>query len=60
VYMKLAKAAAESLVLLDGEPLIAKKQDQMIHERFMHLLELPVAERLGQVEAKHLGAEAWG
>jgi hypothetical protein len=34
-------------VLFDVELLIAKEDDQMIYECIMHLLELPVAERLG-------------
>src|SRR5262249_61583431 len=29
----------------------------MIHERVMHLLELPIVERFGEVETKDLGAD---
>jgi len=46
VHVQLAEVPAEVHVLLDGQPLIAKEDDQAIHEGVMHLLELLVSERL--------------
>jgi hypothetical protein len=40
--VQLAEAPAEVHVLFDGEPLIAKEDDQAIHEGIVHLLELLV------------------
>src|SRR5215470_8488264 len=57
VRMQLAKAAAECFVLFYRQLLVAKKEHQMVHERIVHLLELPVAKRPGQVDAEDLGAD---
>ena len=59
MHVEPAEAAAERLVLLDRQLLLAKEEHQMIHERIVHILELPVSELLGQVDAKDLGADAW-
>jgi hypothetical protein len=57
--MELAEAEAKSLVLLHAQLLIAKEKNQMIHERVVQVLELPIAERLRQIDAKDLRANAW-
>ncbi len=40
------------------ERLIAKEQDLMLHQRLVQLLDLAVAERLGERQAVDLGANA--
>jgi len=56
--MQLAETAAEILVLVDGEVLVAKEDHQILHQRIMHLLELLVAQRLRQIDAVDLCADA--
>src|SRR5215831_9573745 len=58
MYVELAKTAAERLVLIDSQLLIAKEEHQVVHERTVDLLKLPIVERLGQIETKDLGASA--
>src|SRR5262249_5007250 len=48
----------ERLVLIDSQLLIAKEEHQVVHERTVDLLKLPVIERLGQIETKDLSASA--
>src|SRR5262252_8690460 len=58
MYVELAKTAAERLVLIDSQLLIAKEEHQVVHERTVDLLKLPIIERLGQIETKDLRANA--
>ena len=52
--VQLAEAAAERLVLLVGELLVAEKDHQIVHQRVMDLLEDLVAERPGEIDAEDL------
>jgi hypothetical protein len=60
VRLQLAKAAAEPLERLEIDRLIAEEDDLMFHERFMDFVKLPIAERLGQVDAADLSADERG
>src|SRR5262245_58713679 len=56
VHVELAKTATERLVLIDGQLLIAKEEQEVVHERIVDLLKLSIVERLGQIETKDLRA----
>ena len=58
VNVQVAKIAAERLVAFHVERLIAKEQDLMLRQRLVQLLDLVVAERLGERQAVDLGANA--
>jgi len=58
VNVQVAKIAAERLVAFLVERLIAKEQDLMLRQRLVQLLDLAVAERLGECQAVDLGANA--
>src|SRR6266566_6842322 len=58
VNVQVAKIAAERLVAFHVERLIAKEQDLMLRQRLVQLLDLAVAERLGERQAVDLGANA--
>jgi hypothetical protein len=58
VNVQVAKMAAERLVAFHVERLIAKEQDLMLRQRLVQLLDLVVAERLGERQAVDLGANA--
>ena len=55
--MQRPEAAAERLVLLDRHVLVAKEDHQVVHQRIMHLLELLVAERPGEVDTDDFSAD---
>src|SRR5271166_1242781 len=55
--MQFAKQAPKSLVLIEGQLLIAKEQHLMRHQRVVHLLELLVAQLFAQVDAANLRAD---
>jgi hypothetical protein len=57
VPVELAEAAAEGDVLLAGDLLVAEQKDAALEEGAMDLVELGVAERLGEVDALDFGAE---
>ena len=57
VPVELAEAAAEGDVLLARDLLVAEQQDAVLEERAVDLVELGVAERLGEIDALDLGAE---
>ena len=52
VHVQLAEAAPKIFLLFDAKLLVAEKDDEAVHERVIHFLELLIAERLGQVDAK--------
>src|SRR5262249_28039070 len=58
VNVQLAKMAAERLVAFHVKRLIAKEQDLMLRKRLVQLLDLAIAERLGERQAVDLGANA--
>src|SRR6478736_3100981 len=58
VNVQVAKIAAERLVTFLVERLIAKEQNLMLRQRLVQLLDLAVAERLGERQAVDLGANA--
>jgi hypothetical protein len=60
VHVQLAKAASEVFVLFDPQLLVAEEDHQAVHERVMHLLELLVPERIGQVDATDFRADVRG
>ena len=57
VAVELAEAAAEVDVLLARDVLVAEQQDAVVEEGTVDLVELGVAERLGEIDTLHLGAE---
>src|SRR5215467_14932399 len=58
VNVQLAETAPERLVAFHVKRLIAKEQDLMLRQRLVQLLDLAVAERLGERQAVDLGANA--
>ena len=60
VPVELAEAAAEGDVLLARDLLVAEQQDAALEEGAMDLVELGVAERLGEIDALDFGAERVG
>src|ERR687888_2014773 len=56
VNVQLAEIAAERLVAFHVKRLIAKEQDLMLRQRLVQVLDLAVAERLGERQALDLGA----
>jgi hypothetical protein len=56
VNVQVAKIAAERLVGFHVERLIAKEEDLMLRPRLVQLLDLAVAERLGERQARDLRA----
>jgi hypothetical protein len=60
VNMQPAEPAPQLLVPLRTEPLLAEEDHQMVHECRMHLPELLVIERLGQIDAVDLGTDLRG
>ena len=58
--VQLAEQAAECLVLIEGQLLVAEEQHLMRHQRVVHFLELLVAERLAQVDAGNFRADGRG
>ena len=58
VNVQVAKIAAQRLVAFHVERLIAKEQDLMLRQRLVQLLDLAVAEWLGERQAVDLGANA--
>src|SRR5262249_23056465 len=60
VHVQLAEATAKIHLLLDAQLLVAKEYNEVVHERVMHLLELLIVERPGQVDAKNIRADIWG
>ena len=60
MHVQLAKAASEVFVLFDSQLLVAEEDHQTVHERLMHLLELLVPERIGQVDATDFRADVRG
>ena len=57
VAIELAEAAAEGDVLLARDLLVAEQQDAALEEGAVDLVELGVAERLGEIDALDLGAQ---
>jgi hypothetical protein len=60
MIVELAEAAAEGDVLLARDLLAAKQQDAFLEESAVDLVELGVAERLGEIDARDLGADCIG
>ena len=60
VIVEFAEAAAEGDVLLARDLLVAEQQDALVEEGAMDLVELGVAERLGEVDVRNLGTEGMG
>src|SRR6516225_11549254 len=58
VHVQSAEAAAEIHLLLDAQLLVSEENDEAVHERVMHLLELAVVQRPRQVDAENLCADA--
>ena len=56
--VQLTEIPAEPLVEFHIHRLIAEEQHLMLRQRLMQLLDLAVAERLGQRDAGNLGADA--
>jgi hypothetical protein len=56
VNVQLAEIAAERLVAFHVKRLIAKEQDLMLRQRQVQFLDLAVAERPGERQARDLGA----
>src|SRR6185312_12002562 len=54
---EVAEAAAEILLLVDGQILVAEEDHQVFHQRIVHLLELLVAERARQVDPADFGPD---
>src|SRR5947207_246331 len=54
---ELTKQAPERLMLVVRQVLVAEEHDQVFHQRVVHLLELLVAERAGQIDPGDLGAD---
>src|SRR5215469_1330768 len=57
VNVQFAETAPERLVAFHVKRLIAKEQDLMLRYRLVQLLDLAIAERLGERQAVDLGAE---
>jgi len=57
--VKLAEERSEQLVLVNGQFLIAKKNDQIFGESVVNFVKLLVAERLGEINAMDLGTNCW-
>jgi hypothetical protein len=57
VPVELAEAAAEGDVLLARDLLVAEQQDAALEEGAMDLVELGIAERLGEIDTLDLGAQ---
>ena len=57
VHVQLAEAAAEGLVLLAIEPLIAERQHLPVEEGLVDLLLLLVGQRPGEIDASDLGPD---
>ena len=57
VHRQLAEQPPEILVLLVAEALVAEEDDEVLHQRVVHFLELLVAERPRQVDPGDLGAD---
>src|SRR6516162_4288249 len=58
VNVQFAKISAERLVAFHVKRLIAKEQDLMLRKRLVQLLDLAIAERIGERQAVDLGANA--
>ena len=58
VNMQFTEIAPETLVRVHIHRLVAKEQHLVLRQRLMQLLDLTVAERLGEREARNLGADA--
>src|SRR6266700_3975658 len=58
VDMQFAEIAAEPLVGVNVHRLIAKEQNLVLRERLMQLLDLAVAERIGECDALNHGTDA--
>ncbi len=58
--VQVAKVAAEPLLLIEVDPLVAEEQNLMFRQRGVKLLDLPVAERGSQVDVGDLGADDRG
>src|SRR5215471_7120463 len=58
--VEFSKMAPERLLGFVGELLIAKEQDQMIHQRGVELFDLTIAERPRQIDFADLGANVRG
>ena len=57
MHRQIAELAAEILVLVVGQMLVAEEDHQVFHQRVVHFLELLVAERARQVDPADLGAD---
>ena len=55
-----AEAAAEILVLIDRHLLLPEEDDEIVHQRVVHFLELLVAQRLAEVDSEYLRADRRG
>src|SRR5262245_47222927 len=56
--VQVAEPATELCVLLHAQLLIVEEDHQMLEERVMHLVELLVIERFGEIDTKDLCADA--
>src|SRR6478736_3064105 len=57
MHRQLAEQMPESLVLLMRQALVAEEDDEVLHQRVVHFLELLIAERARQVDAADLRAD---
>ena len=58
MQVQLAEAAAERLVLLVAQLLVAEEDHQVRHQRVMDFLKRLVAQWPGEIDAEDLGADA--
>ena len=58
--VQLAEAAAQLLLALQRQELIAKEQHLMLHQRVVQLLELLIAEGSREIEAGNFGTDPRG
>src|SRR5436309_14831002 len=56
---QLAEQTAERLMLIMRQVLVAEENDKVFHQRAVHLLELLIAERAGQIDPADLCADMW-
>jgi hypothetical protein len=56
VHVQLAEQPAEGFLLVGGEVLVAEKDDAVVDQRVVDLLEGPLVERLREIDTPDLGA----
>jgi hypothetical protein len=60
VIVEFAEAAAEGYVLFARDLLVAEQQDALLEKGPVDLVEIGIAERLGEIHSLNLGTESMG